>query len=351
MPESELPKIEKRRSKDRDGLHRRRDYWHYELIIDGKKRSFTTETKDYNEAKRKRAAALRDVQQGKTPNDSGRKRFEIAAAEYIQHREATVSAGTLRLEKERLKPLKVGIGNRMLKEISARLIRDYQAARAEKVSARTVNLEIKVLRGILKVDGQWKRLEEDVKPLKESGETPGRALTAEETLGLFEMAETKPEWLVAYLTTTIANDTGMRGVELRNLRVVDVDVDNRVINIGRSKNDSGLRTIILTNDSLKAAIRLIDRAQKLGASGPTDYLIPARVKGGFDPSRPTQGWRSAWRSLRKAAGLGKFRFHDLRHTFITTHAEMGTPLPVLMEQAGHLSEKMTRLYTHISQSQ
>jgi hypothetical protein len=27
---------------------------------------------------------------------------------------------------------------------------------------------------------------------------------------------------------------------------------------------------------------------------------------------------------------------------------MGTPLPVLMEQAGHLSEKMTRLYTHIS---
>jgi hypothetical protein len=35
---------QKLRSKDRDGLYKRRDYWHYELIIDGKKRSFTTAT-------------------------------------------------------------------------------------------------------------------------------------------------------------------------------------------------------------------------------------------------------------------------------------------------------------------
>ena len=27
----------KLRSKDRDGLYKRRDYWHYELIIDGQK--------------------------------------------------------------------------------------------------------------------------------------------------------------------------------------------------------------------------------------------------------------------------------------------------------------------------
>jgi hypothetical protein len=42
----------RRKAKDRDGLYKRRDYWHYELIIDGKKRSFTTGTKDYNEAKK-----------------------------------------------------------------------------------------------------------------------------------------------------------------------------------------------------------------------------------------------------------------------------------------------------------
>jgi integrase len=60
-------------------------------------------------------------------------------------------------------------------------------------------------------------------------------------------------------------------------------------------------------------------------------------------------WRTAWRKLTKAAGLPGFRFHDLRHTFITKHAEIGTPMPVLMATAGHLSQKMTELYTHISE--
>jgi thiamine pyrophosphate-dependent acetolactate synthase large subunit-like protein len=31
------------------------------------------------------------------------------------------------------------------------------------------------------------------------------------------------------------------------------------------------------------------------------------------------------------------------------HAEIGTPIQVLMATAGHLSQKMTELYTHISQ--
>jgi hypothetical protein len=35
--------------------HPRCDYRHCELIIDNRKRSFTTETKEYNEAKKKRA--------------------------------------------------------------------------------------------------------------------------------------------------------------------------------------------------------------------------------------------------------------------------------------------------------
>jgi len=62
-----------------------------------------------------------------------------------------------------------------------------------------------------------------------------------------------------------------------------------------------------------------------------------------------KGWRKAWRAVTKEAGVPGFRFHDLRHTFITNHAEMGTPLAVVQAQAGHLSKSMTELYTHISQ--
>src|SRR5690348_13330346 len=156
----------RRKSKDRDGLYKRRGYWHYELMIDGKKRSFTTGTKDCNEAKKIRAAAIRDLQEGRVPNDSGRKRFERAADEYIQHRDPTVAAGTLRLEKERLKPLKLIIGNVMLKDITPRTIKSYQMTRASEVSNRTVNLETKLFRGILNHAGQWRRLELDYSQLK-----------------------------------------------------------------------------------------------------------------------------------------------------------------------------------------
>jgi integrase len=98
-------------------------------------------------------------------------------------------------------------------------------------------------------------------------------------------------------------------------------------------------------------LKLLERANHLNASKPEHYLFPYKVRGGsgYDPTQPTRGWRGAWRKLTKAAGVPGFRFHDLRHTFVTTHAEMGTPLPVVMAQAGHLSKRMSELYTHISQ--
>lgn len=43
------------------------------------------------------------------------------------------------------------------------------------------------------------------------------------------------------------------------------------------------------------------------------------------------------------------RGHDLRHNWITSHAEIGTPQSVLEAQAGHLSKRMSDHYKHISE--
>jgi hypothetical protein len=66
-----------------------------------------------------------------------------------------------------------------------------------------------------------------------------------------------------------------------------------------------------------------------------------------DPSRPMKGWRTAWRAIRRAAGLPWLRFHDLRHTFLTALAESQTPDIVLLEIAGHTTVRMLRHYAHI----
>ncbi|MFN0169244.1 MAG: tyrosine-type recombinase/integrase [Bryobacteraceae bacterium] len=69
----------------------------------------------------------------------------------------------------------------------------------------------------------------------------------------------------------------------------------------------------------------------------------------YDPSKPTKGWRTAWRKLTTQAGPKGLRGHDLRHNWITTHAEIGTPQSVLEAQAGHLSKRMSDHYKHISE--
>ncbi|MGA2602199.1 MAG: tyrosine-type recombinase/integrase, partial [Bryobacteraceae bacterium] len=68
---------------------------------------------------------------------------------------------------------------------------------------------------------------------------------------------------------------------------------------------------------------------------------------GYDPTRPMKTWRTAWRSLKRAAGLPNLRFHDLRHTCITKLAEAGVPDHVLMSISGHISPEMIKHYAHI----
>ena len=50
----------------------------------------------------------------------------------------------------------------------------------------------------------------------------------------------------------------------------------------------------------------------------------------------------------KRAGIENFRWHDLRHTWVSWHVQQGTPLFALQEMAGWETEKMVRRYAHLS---
>ena len=64
----------------------------------------------------------------------------------------------------------------------------------------------------------------------------------------------------------------------------------------------------------------------MGFTQSTHFVFPWHGRNKqLDPARAMTLWRSAWRSLRKAAGLSEVRFHDGRHTAITTLAEKGLP--------------------------
>jgi len=133
------------------------------------------------------------------------------------------------------------------------------------------------------------------------------------------------------------------------------------LTIRKSKTAAGERVVPLTDVAVSALGRLRRRAEGFGAVEPSHYVFAAFVPKftfsgkrvvdynvtGFDPTRHLKGWRTAWRTLTKKAGLPGFRFHDLRHCAITQLAENGTSDSTIMAIAGHVSRRMLERYSHV----
>lgn len=357
--QNRVPSIAGRR--DNDGLHKRRGIWHYRLKIAGKWKEISTHTKSYQDARKERQKAIQAQQDGRLPTEKAKWPFEKAAAEWLNMREGDqLAENTIRIERERLKPLIEAFCGRRLEAINLDDIRSYRVARGKSVGPRTINLESKVLRMILKNAKCWAAIGEEYKPLKEDRRGPGVALTLEQERHLFETAKLNPQWDAAYYAALVAVNTTLRGCELKGLRLRDFDPLGRTVVVTRktTKTDAGCREVPLNDTAMWALAWLLDRAQMLGASEPDHFLFPSfryrrtkresEVAGtGYDPTQPMKTWRTAWRSLKRAAGLLTLRFHDLRHTCITKLAEAGVPDQVLMSISGHISPEMIKHYSHV----
>jgi len=360
IPTPPIAGREVKAQRDNDGVHKRRGIWHYKLKISGKWKEYSAKTTNYQKARKARQDALQAQEQGQLPTDFAKLVFEKAKEAWLTERKATVAAKTHRIDKERSAALEMALGGRRLCDITGDMVRAYQMKRVAKVSPRTVNLETKVLRMILKRARLWARMADEYKGLREDKRGPGRALSPEQEQKLFEVAASRTGWEVAYYAALLANNTTARGCELKGLKLGDINLIDRSLCIRRAstKTDAGARIVPLNDSALWACARLLERAQKLGSIQPDHYLMPAAlyqhkrkndpIRGaGYDPSRPMISWRTAWRSLTVEAGLAGLRFHDLRHHCITRLAEAGVPDHTLMAIAGHVSREMLEHYSHI----
>lgn len=223
--------------------------------------------------------------------------------------------------------------------------------------AKKINQELGLLKSILKRAGCWtEQMNEMYEPLLDDEEEIPRALSPEEQRRWLDVANMRSEWSTVLYYSMVAFDTLMSTDELRGQRLGDINLFQRVTTVRRktAKNRYRARTIeLVTGDVLWAYEKLIERAKDLGATDFKDHLYPWREKiGCYDATKPMSesGIKVAWNQVRSASGLTWFRQYDCRHTGITRLAESGTPLPVIKARAGHISDKMSAHYTHISQS-
>jgi len=185
IPTPQVAGREVKAQRDNDGLHKRRGIWHYKLKISGKWKEVSAKTTNYQKARKARHDALEAQEKGQLPTDFAKLVFEKAKEAWLIERKATVAAKTHRIDKERSAALEVAFGGRRLCDITGDLVRAYQMKRVAKVSPRTVNLETKVLRMILKRARLWARMADEYKGLREDKRGPGRALSPEQEQKLF----------------------------------------------------------------------------------------------------------------------------------------------------------------------
>ena len=364
-------------------IYKRGDNWHMDATVQGVRYREALNTTDKREALTLERRRVADILQGKGASLSGRefarKGFGVAADQFLEDRKPQVAEKTYQLERNLLYPLRKFFNDTPVLRIKAEAIANYQRIRREiGISGRTLNMEVGVLRQIMKRAKVWSVVAEDVRMERENTRTVGKVLTAGQKQLLFETAASKEQWLVAFCAAILAVNTTCRGIELKHLRWRDVDLFDRVVKIQRSKTQAGHRSIPLTADALTALGRLRQRAEASGASGQDHFVFPACQRNRIDPTKPQKTWRTAWRSLvketakqagrraaqsalasdsslsrakasykRAAQVVSHLRFHDLRHQAITELAEAGAPDATLMALAGHMSREMMEHYSHV----
>jgi len=349
-------------SRKRDGLYRRGNIFAFRYKgSDGVWREKQTGKRDRQEAKDFRTDFENDLKSGTLPTHMADWTLEQARTWWLEFRKPRIATGTIEAEGYRLKPMIRLLGNVKLKAIDNVSLDNYVTRRlSEEIAPWSINKEILTWSMVLKKAKLWRRLADDYKPLKTKASDIGRALTRDELRHLAATASTDPDWMAAFYGSVLAANTGLRGGEIKKLRIGSLDLESRRLNIRRAgtKSDAGARTVELNRDATEAAARLLMRAHELNASEPQHYLMPKHLsrishgahKGerGYDPDQHQQYWDTAWHTLTEKAGFPGLRFHDLRHTFITHMVELGVAIGVIQTFVGHMSARMIRHYTHIS---
>lgn len=263
--------------------------------------------------------------------------FEEAAVEFLQ---ANIGKRDYRSKVQHIRYWRDKFGGMSICSLTSETIRNAvpthrrsRYGKAEPLTGATKNRYLATLSKLLNdcVKRGWL----SVAPyIEKHGEAPVREsfMTREQAAALLQAL---PEgWMRDVCTFALA--TGMRAGEILSLEWAQVDVQRNLVSVLASKAKSGSsRPVPLNQD----AMTVIKRRQGLH-----QQYVFARVA-----IKAAEVDREQFNRAAKAAGLPDgFRFHDLRHTWASWHAQAGTPLLTLQRLGGWKTLAMLNRYAHLS---
>jgi integrase len=156
-----------------------------------------------------------------------------------------------------------------------------------------VNVELRPLVRTMREANLWTRhLEDNFKRLAEPESDLGRALTMEELERLEAVAASNPAWEVALCVQQLAANTGLRGCEIKRIRIGNVNLEDRRLEIKRegTKTNAGARRIEL-NQSALSTVNEIVCARSITRRKRSRALSVARR---FEPTHKDRGSTPRW---------------------------------------------------------
>lgn len=342
-------------------LFKRGDRWWYEFRFLGQRIRESTHSKDRGLAGKAERERRRQLENGmnRTKDSVRPVLFASAAKAHLERgeNEKDWSASNARIERYNVDHLMPHFGKLLLLEITGVDVGCYQAARKKDgASPRTVNMEVGTLRAILREHRLWANIQPDIH-MKKTKQDTGRALSEDEQHRLLTACK-KSRSRSLYPAVLLSLHSGLRNAELRHLRWRQVDLLQRTVMVGKSKTAGGEGRIVPLSQT---ATRCLEEWRSLFPDAePEHYVFPSERYGldgeeGYQSGRaipyqvrpgvPIGSWKVSWTAARTAAKLS-CRWHDMRHTFVSTIAEGEASDATIMSLAGHLSRKMMERYSH-----
>ena len=253
------------------------------------------------------------------------------------------------------------LGNTQLKQLHPQAIQAYYGMACERLSARTVHHQHRVLSQSLKYavrQGYLGRNPAELVDPPSPRKKAMRTLTPAEVEVLLDSAKDNHYYPVIYTAVS----TGLRQAELLGLRWRDIDLDFLSISVSQAlykrggicefkepKTSHSRRRVAMT-PKLALFLREYQAEREslywqLGQSLNLDSLVFANIEGKpLDPGVLSHDFAR----IVKRAGLEHVRFHDLRHTFASLMLLRGAKPKVISEALGHASVAFTMdTYSHI----
>ena len=246
------------------------------------------------------------------------------------------AAGSHRRDQSLAAHLLRAFGEVPLDQLRPAQLADYKASRrAQGVAAKTLNDELGLLGHAYKLgmrEWEWvtdnpvlKIAKEKVRNLIE------RWLTPEEEQRLLAAS---PPWLQEIIL--FALHTGMRRGEILKLQWSHVDLARRTLTILEQKN--GSRDTLPVNDTAMEVLQA--RAAMRTSSSAAVFM-----NGAGHPREARNLLRAFYPAMRKA-GITRFRFHDLRHTFATRLIQAGVDVYTVQKLGRWKTISMVLRYAH-----